>query len=148
MSDKIRDKKMSAFIVDNSTISKVVDAIIAVENHNQLSNPLSLSKVDTSRFTKLGRELLALNYASIEQRYGDKPSKAAIKAYKYEATGLDAKLPADAAMLFKAMRCYLYQACEGNCSQTALYIAVDKAAETFKAMTNFSTADYDKATWG
>ncbi len=110
---------MSAFVVAPETISSVVDVLAKHE------------KVDNRDL--LAKRLFLLNVESVNQRYKLKDNEAEELRKEYEdyigrAAKIRYKKQPDRhpAQHIQAVRCWIYQSCEGNCESDPLFLAVRK----------------------
>jgi len=110
---------MSAFVVAPETISSVVDVLAKHE------------KVDNRDL--LAKRLFLLNVESVNQRYKLKDNEAEELRKEYDdyiarAAKIRYKEQPDRhpAQHVMAVRCWIYQSCEGNCENDTLFITVRK----------------------
>lgn len=118
---------MSAFIVRDETIQ-----YIAVEMLGR--------DADQEQIQGRMDDLIAMNYAAVNQRYGE---DAAPHQITYKA------LPplTDLAML-KRLSCYLYQCTEGDVPGWDLYTKVDEARDLLALLICHRLPEYQGAEWG
>jgi len=95
---------MSAFLVENETINKVVSYML----------PDNASHADG---TTLGAKLLTMNHVALKERYGDKMPESVKFRYKYKSYVGRVRQ----CIVIKAMRCLRYQCSEGNVPESDLY---------------------------
>jgi hypothetical protein len=137
---------MSAFMVSNQLMQKVVTAIL--QNTDEFGTIQTLrgrlvddQPADTQRKAaeQIGRRLFAMNAAAIKARYGTMSQQPSFKFAGW----------ADAARVeqFKAMRCLLYQACEGSVPNGRLYSELNRVAGEL-AQRIVHSPEYEKAPWG
>jgi hypothetical protein len=139
---------MSAFIVNTNVMAKVVTAILlnldAFDGEGKCRVALLGSPTDAQKEagTKIGRKLFLLNGRALRARYG---------------CGEHLRLPefvlerwADATPIeqFKAMRCLLYQCCEGKVPNTPLYDELNRVAGELARRIVQDLPEYEKASWG
>jgi hypothetical protein len=106
---------MSAYIVEDSTIDRIVTHILGYQDCNirgLLPGVLEYAGAD-----ELGRELLALNTRSVNARY-----HGTAAAPEYHHT----KRTCEPLQLLKTLACFLYQSCEGDCDHDPLYVALEQ----------------------
>ncbi len=126
---------MSAFVVEDNTINRVVSWIneigMAGRSHDKSHLIRRLSQMGYHLDTDLGckrlaEEMFTLNCDSIEQRYGEGQAKEFRPldfAFEYQSPPRRGTIY----QILKSLRCFLYQCCEGNIpEQNALYVALDR----------------------
>jgi len=88
----------------------------------------------------IGKRLFGMNAAAIKARYGTLPQRPAFKFAGW----------ADASPVeqFKAIRCLLYQACEGSVPKGRLYSELNRVAGELAQRIVQDSPDYEKAPWG
>ena len=139
---------MSAFMVNNNVMSKVVTAILLnfdeFYGEGTWRRALLAAPTDAQKEagTKIGRKLFLLNRRALRARYG---------------CGKNLRLPefaferwADATPIaqFKAMQCLIYQCCEGKVPNSRLYDALNHAAGELAQRIVQDLPEYEKASWG
>jgi len=139
---------MSAFMVNNNVMAKVVTAILlnldAFDGEGTCRVALLASPTDAQREagTKIGRKLFLLNRRGLRARYG---------------CGEHLRLPefvferwADATPIeqFKAMFCMIYQCSEGKIPESRLYDELSRAAGELAQRIVQDLPEYEKASWG
>lgn len=138
---------MSAFMVSNQLMQKVVTAIL--QNTDEFAriqtfrgrlvdDPLT----DTQRKAaeQIGKRLFGVNAAAIKARYGTLPQRPAFKFAGWaDATSVEQ---------FKAIRCLLYQACEGSVPNGRLYRELNRVAGELAQRIVQDSPEYEKAPWG
>jgi len=144
---------MSAYVVDDSTINKVVAGLrAAFGNGDRYPHPTgNLAIVSYAEAVSLANDCRALNVAGVMACYGEE-----------DATNLpgpcgeDGKLapftfntvtPPTPTSFYKAIRCLLYQCDEGNTSDL-LFMALDKYARDLAEWIVQHSEAYDLAEWG
>ena len=140
---------MSAYVVDFSTITKIVRHI--ERQHMAKSNcSYQIDRIlmeagydldDKEESFRLASDLLAMNVAAVNQRYleDEKP-----EPFKWES----ATLPLGKfghVYAYKALRCLLYQCSEGNVPEWPLYEAIDDIANMLACDVVESSEDYELA---
>ena len=101
---------MSAFLVSNSTISKLADAI-------KYFDKKFYEKYSSVR--KLARDLYDLNVWALEERYED-PSDM-ISEFEYEPVFFNLREEKGLAQFYMSLCCFLYQCTEGKVVDSKLY---------------------------
>ena len=138
---------MSAFMVSNQLIQKVVTAIL--QNTDEFAtiqtfrgclvdDPLTATQREAAE--QIGKRLFAMNAAAIKARYGTLPQRPSFKFCGWaDATPVEQ---------FKAMRCLLYQACEGSVPNGRLYSELNRVAGELAQRIVQDSPEYEKAPWG
>ena len=130
---------MSAYVVEDSTINKIVSAIELVNNHRSdifPNTPLGLQ----CNIKDLAEAMSNMNVRAVNQRYSGKPEP---NTFKYKSTS-----PAGRVQTYKALGCFLYQCSEGNVPNEWLYIALKEWESSLAHRIASSTEEYDSANWG
>jgi len=154
---------MSSFIVEDSTINRIVnfcywehDSILKHEIERQLKNiGIDLHK-DTEdeeidkTLRKFGEELLKLNVMAFYVRYKhiDKIKeeiKEAIKNYVFEDTPLKDR---QQIQVLKSLECFLYQCSEGEIDKEPLYKTLEEIKNILTSHIINKLPEYEKAIWG
>lgn len=143
---------MSAYVVDNETIDKII-AFIKVNIINNLVNAPCLKEFLHATTNKeinracqnLGTKMYMLNVGSVRQRYDDADEAGMIgQAYVYTAIN---KTVTDIE-IYKAIQCWLYQSCEGEAINSSLYIDFREILFQIANSIIRSLPEYSKAEWG
>jgi hypothetical protein len=138
---------MSAFMVNNNVIVKVVTAILlnldTFDEESTCRVALLAAPTDAQKEagTKIGRKLFLMNRRALSARYGRGDFR--LPEFVYE-TWADAT-PVEQ---FKAMRCLLYQCCEGKVADSRLYGELNRAAGELAQRIVQDMPEYEKASWG
>ena len=136
---------MSAFLVQNKTINKIItylrdgDARSYLRREIHDKTGLNIAKPDDAR--KFGIKLLKCNFAGLKARYGDKEDKAYLKAYTYQ---WESVTPFEAV---KAAHCLSYQCMEGNNDKTKIYKLLDSIIRSIEGAIIYASPEYDAAPW-
>ena len=139
---------MSAFIVEDETINKVIACLNSLENGPDHADWITKALRKIGYLGTLGKTLgeamFALNVASVEERYGE-GSATGFRPLDY--TFKDMVSPGTITA-YKALQCFLYQSCEGECDRDKLFIALEKVkAELAQYIVN-RLPQYESAVWG
>ena len=140
---------MSAFMVNTNVMAKVVTAILQHTNQfasidtlrgRLVDDPLTDAQKEAG--TKIGRGLFLMNRRALCARYG-RGEHLRLPEFVFEKW-------ADATPVeqFAAMRCLLYQCCEGNVPRSRLYTELNAAAGELAQRIVQSLPEYDRAPWG
>ena len=138
---------MSAFMVSNQLMQKVVTAIL--QNTDEFAtiqtfrgclvdDPLTGAQREAAE--QIGKRLFAMNAAAIKARYGTLPQRPS-----FNLAGWADATPVEQ---FKAMRCLLYQACEGAVPDGRLYRELNRVAGELAQRIVQDSPEYEKAPWG
>jgi hypothetical protein len=138
---------MSAFIVEDETINRVIGALKGFDRQSpiakRLREELSLDLTTRQSRHELGTAMFALNCNAIEQRYGAGEAKE-FRALDYSYRPTTATL----VQAYKSLRCWLYQCSEGDVKETSLLY------QTMSALTGDLAEEiveklpaYEKAEW-
>ena len=146
---------MLAFVVENKTISRILVGIQYLQADRIVrdgswladrfldrlgKHPLSnLNMSDRDDLNKAGQALLDLNVSSVNQRYNENDTAI----FQFIHVPVPGKY-----QLLKTIRCFLYQASEGDCSQRPLYVALERLSYDLALSIVEYTEEYDRADWG
>ncbi len=137
---------MSAFLVDISTIHKILTQIeIEVNNSNRqremFKERLGVNFTENDWMAKLGQNMLDLNQLALKHRYGDRKRQLKYTFEPVICTHIQA---------FKALQCWLYQCMEGDIpEQSNLFKFFKKVIVPNWAISIvMRTPEYDEAEWG
>jgi hypothetical protein len=119
---------MSAYIVDSMVIHRIAPLFF---NTN----------VDCETYDRIGNELLALNTKSVNARYSSHPPQRPAK-YSYSPRGKVADV-----QRYKALKCWLYQSCEGDCDGDDLYKRAEQIADRLAVQIVQDSEAYSAAEW-
>ncbi len=141
---------MSAYLVENETIGRVMRAIEKSGRHgreylliDELKNELQKNPM------KVFFRLFDLNIKSLQQRYEDqKDIVPTAEDYKQAKKVFNQPFGTSDYQLLKSLKCYLYQSCEGNCTKDDLYKAVDCVSENISSDIISQIPQYNEAKWG
>ena len=134
---------MSAYVVENVTISKIVRFLASTARPRICGIPdgFSLAELDTIQGrTAIGQRMLDLNVRSVSERYRTQESAA-----PYVEVACVAHKPVDA---LKALRCFLYQSCEGSCDKDPLFVALSEFSRDLALGIVSNSPEYEAADWG
>ena len=139
---------MSAFMVSTIVMAKVVTAILlnldmfGTESTRRVSLLATPTDAQKDTGTKIGRKLFLMNRRALGARY-ECSSRFPLSQFVF-AKWADAT-PVEQ---FKAMRCLLYQCCEGEVPNSQLYDELNRAAGELAQRIVQDLPEYDKASWG
>jgi hypothetical protein len=138
---------MSAFIVSNHLMQQVVTAIL--QNTDEFATIQTFrghlvddppTDAQCQAAEDIGKRLFGMNAAAIKARYGFLPQRPVFKF-----AGWANAAPVEQ---FKAIRCLLYQACEGTVPNGRLYGELNRVAGELAQRIVQDSAEYEKAPWG
>jgi hypothetical protein len=138
---------MSAFMVSNVLMQKVVTAIL--QNTDEFATVPTFrgqivddppSELQCQAAQEIGKRLFSMNAAAIKARYAFLPQGPV-----FTFTGW---APATPVEQFKAIRCLLYQSCEGTVPNGRLYGELNRVAGELAQRIVQDSPEYEKAPWG
>ena len=136
---------MSAFIVDEDNLYRVINSITKIE---QYTKPLKEIKEQAISNPKgLFKKLNSLNRYSISQRYEkdifDDQMTYPFNLSKYNETVLKTNQYQN----LKSLRCYLYQSCEGKAHDSDLYKLLNKISDDIAFDIVANSKEYKESKW-
>jgi hypothetical protein len=138
---------MSAFMVSNVLMQKVVTAVL--QNTDEFATIQTFrgrlvddppTDAQCKEAEDIGKRLFSMNAAAIKASYGFLPHGPVFKFASWVA--------ATPVEQFKAVRCLLYQACEGTVPNGRLYSELNRVAGELAQRIVQDSRDYEKAPWG
>lgn len=140
---------MSAFIVEDTTINRVVSwlgsVIRDIYSVREELRKLGIDVNETEWKEDLGRKMFELNIAAVNTRYGEGEAehfRALNYQYRYEK-------PCSRFQVLKSLRCWLYQCTEGDVPNEPLYTFFDSTVCRYLMMDIIDRmSEYDRAEWG
>ena len=141
---------MSAYIVENETIDRIVTGLARL-NNNCYPEISMLTSFRVGRSvgriadcTKLGKELLAMNTDAVNLRYPGTQDTA--PAYKFNSSSAwQLKL----IQFYKSLQCFLYQCTEGKEIETRkLFIELTEIKNNIARAIVNALPEYQDANWG
>lgn len=146
---------MSAFLVQASTIQRIVEGISrGCNGHDRFFPPKNMRKSplwaeDTDSRQALGQKLWGMNLRGLDERYGQEDSfyqdAADIVKQGYAPVGLADGLTATG--LLKSINCLLYQCTEGLVPKLALYRALQGYADELAVYIVVGSSEYSAEPW-
>jgi hypothetical protein len=126
---------MSAFIVDSTTMDKVVAAVLSrYEGRTFAGVPVSCETAEA-----IGQALFQLNFDAVNQRYGEQNQSPEYKWRLSHATDIQQ---------FKAVQCLSYQCAEGDVPERPLYRELEDLERLMAAEIIRHLPAYEHAPWG
>ena len=115
---------MSAFIVEDKTINKIVCWLDIDRNRNgrwywqKIAEAIEVPEHDEEFPDKLGLSMSLLNVDAVNQRYSESTQAEGYQFHFEQCSDMEA---------YKSLCCWLYQCAEGTCPETALYKIMERA---------------------
>lgn len=119
---------MSAYVVENATINRVV-SFLAIDREGDYLRRTILRETGCDLSTRegkdaLGKAMFALNCNAVDQRYGEGESKSFRDDMTY-TFALDIAI--NRLQAYKSLNCWLYQCAEGDVpGSSLLYAAMER----------------------
>jgi len=142
---------MSAFIVEDETINKVVAYLKNCREKKELwiFYPVQDIGYDLSAplcAKRLAEDMFTLNCRSIDERYGENEHEemSGGKMFSYQDI---APTQYNRIQTLKALSCFLYQSCEGECDKDPLYLALESIRGKLAYSILSDLPQYNSAKW-
>jgi hypothetical protein len=136
---------MSAFIVSEENLYRVINSITKIEGYTKDLKEIKEQAI--SKPKKLFDRLNTLNRYSLSQRYEDEPFTKEITypfiLNKYNKESLNTNKYQN----LKSLKCFLYQSCEGDAENTPLYKLLDTISSDLAYDIISDTKEYQSAKW-
>ena len=139
---------MSAWIVTNESLSKIVNSFYWRKNNEHLRGKLkdkfgvsfeSWEDEETDKnLKKFGQLLADLNNNSVNQRYDEHNEAIEFKLLNEKT---------DIYQFLKSVECLIYQSCEGDCEETELYKFLIELENSLRSEIIGKIDGYNKAKW-
>jgi hypothetical protein len=139
---------MSAFVVGNETINRVVTFLATARNIEHIQRVILAETGADLRTTEgrqqLGDAMFRLNCAGVDARYGEGQSQTFRDDMSY-----DYRIEmANKFQAYKSLQCWSYQCAEGNIpEESLLYATMDRVGQMIAAHIVESLPDYATAKW-
>ena len=138
---------MSAFIVEDKIINRIVNILVYETRRGDFSHTLQegLSKLgydltDHASAEKLAKDMFELNVNAVNQRYGEKEQTP---KFTYIPGNFTSTIQA-----FKSLHCWIYQCTEGDVPNSNLYKFFAEIFDNYLARKIvFDLPEYDAAEW-
>ena len=137
---------MSAFIVENKTINRILTylELNQYQNGQWESRRLKEAGHDITTqdgLTILGRTMLNLNTDAVDQRYDEKNNREFVGKYNFKT------IPVDRIQALKSLRCWIYQCLQGDIPEREFFKLMDAISYQWmyaiiNDMKAFQTADW------
>ena len=143
---------MSAYIVDEETINKIVAGLDSGQHSAYWLSELSEGGYDIRSSEEareqLGTDMYALNVEAVRQRYPGEaddtlPGIIGPKVYHYRYV-----LPRPMIATLKALRCWAYQCSEGDVPERPLFKLMQNMIDHLSIEIISELPEYEAADWG
>ena len=135
---------MSAFMVNDETINRIVNYLVSLPESLLVLVRLGYFLISPEDAKRLAENMFQLNVRSIEARYG----KGQAATFRDLDFAYVPGPPEDLAQVVKSLHCWQYQSCEGNCDQDPLYRTMSNVLEYLQPEDMEGSPAYDAAVWG
>lgn len=138
---------MSAFMVEDETINKVVTKLAYSNNFEWIKRIIKGQGYDLDTLQgreKLSVDMFALNVKGVNARYGEG------EAEKFRPLDFKFRLEGNYTLIsvYKSLQCWLYQCAEGdNIEESVLYKLMDQVKGYLAESIVSSLPEYEKAKW-
>jgi len=142
-----RNYNMSAFIVEDVTVNKVISKLAADRDGEWIKRKVLKAGYDLETHegkNKLGWDMFSLNIRAVNMRYDDKPADQ-FRPLNYKYVGV---FNCQKIHCLKALQCWLYQCSEGDCDQSPLYKLMEEIKNEWALDIVRKLPEYDQAAWG
>lgn len=140
---------MSAFIVEDTTINRVVTWLTSEVSTShftidQLARKYDVDLTSDGWDEKLAHAMFQLNCDGVNARYGvGEAGKFRPLNFTYQPEQYFSLV-----QVLKSLQCWLYQCCEGDVPTTKLYQFFEEVEHHLALKIVSSLPEYEKATWG
>jgi hypothetical protein len=140
---------MSAYVVDDETINKIIDFFyvkLLGDSHYWPARGIKEAGYDLDDDfdrARLGTAMFALNVRAVNARYPGAAKQFRAMDYSYNPTVCPQPIQA-----YKSLQCWLYQCAEGDVPQTDLYKMFDEVQKQLAIEIVGNLPAYNAADWG
>lgn len=140
---------MSAYVVENSTISKLLNFWQAqgFAGNRHPGIPLFAKQLaigaTREHITAMGQQMQDLNKRAVGERYPDGRIMTDCDPYEYEST-----MPPTPIAAFKALQCLLYQCSERTTDEQPLFKELSEYSRDLAQHIVANLPEYDACPWG
>lgn len=114
---------MSAFVVRDKTLNRVLSNLSTFDTHHKISAMLKKHHYDLGVPQKLGEQMRKMNVDAVKYRYQGRYHDLMPKApYQFRPE------PCDIYQCYKSLRCWLYQCSEGKYPETPFFMMWEEIA--------------------
>jgi len=131
---------MSAYIVEDATINKVVSFLSIDRDSSYTVKRLGIDLSSNKAQAKFARELHRMNVSAVNQRY-DETNEDATFWYRFE-------LPPSLVQVYKSLTCFMYQCSEGDVPERELFKKMEEVQRDLAHRIVSELPEYDRAAWG
>ena len=139
---------MSAFVVDDRTINRVVTWLSEQRTdsqyHREILKETGLNLLSEGAAAQLAQDMRILNCDAVNQRYAHIKDHGMIPVGDLQWTYENTIRPMQ---VYKSLRCWLYQCAEGHVPQRPLYKLLERLATRLAHEIVCDLPEYDKAEW-
>lgn len=139
---------MSAFVVADTTINRILEWLRRTDDYPRYRNPwykeeiakaAEIGRSDEEFYVKLGQAMHNLNLDAVNDRYQENTTASEFRyARMPHATDIQA---------LKSLQCWLYQCSEGNVPERPLYQAFELASGRLALDIVGRLKEYETAAW-
>lgn len=133
---------MSAYLIDNSTISKLADAL----RYRKSARETDYFITDYVNTSDLAYNLYNLNVLALKERYGERAKKLIIPFYFTNEIWSFTR-DKDLAQFFTSLRSFLYQCAEGKVVKTKMFKELTKFKNSLGSDIAIMWADKQGVIW-
>ena len=134
---------MSAYIVEDATINRVIFMLNTMRDSEYIKRPLQELGYIGKLGETLGTAMFNLNCKSINERYGEGEAASFRDLdYKYRVVICPTVIQA-----YKSLQCFLYQSCEGACDEDPLYKALVEVKNRLADRIVNDLPQYENSKW-
>jgi hypothetical protein len=140
---------MSAFVVNDATINKVVSFLAFNQMKSRHYWPTRVLKdhydlTNDEDAHRLAHDMFELNVIAVDQRYGEGEA-ADFRPLNFEYRSI---MPPPAIVVYKALQCWHYQCSEGDVPERELYQLMDSIHNDLAHEIIHDMPQYEQAAWG
>lgn len=129
---------MSAFIVDDNSINGIINHMGKEEYIETIWSELEELGINKDKLETLAQAMLDLNYSSVNQRYREDEKAPKIERKDVKISTMQA---------YKSLKCFLYQSCEGDCTEKPLYKILNAYKDHLAVSIVGDLPEYNAAAW-
>lgn len=130
---------MSAFIVDDKTINRIVSYILGPCGEWFKIRLKTFLKSEEIGPDILGKKMLEMNHEAVEQRYNQQKREV---SYTYQ------HVVVRKIQVFKSLQCFTYQCSEGNVPEQEFFKLLEELEHNLASEIVSEIKEYQDAEWG
>ncbi len=146
---------MSAFIVENACLENIVGHLSRLQHGSMEAysrrplEELGYNFDDSDSLLKLAKDMMRMNCAGVNSRYGSNEIDLYVKNVKFKADrfGFPSSRPSPA-QVYKSLGCLLYQCSEGDVPEQPLFKALEQVKIAIADDIIRALPEYDSLVWG